>query len=333
MSVKNNAHKGNSMAHSTKRKGTIVFIIILFIAAGIGAFTLGNSNRHSKNERSNFFNSFTFGKAYIATLYIEGIIQDENKTYNQRWLLDTIHELKEDKKNKAVLLFIDSPGGGIYEADEAYLALCDYTESTGRPIYAYMGSLAASGGYYIACAAEKIYANRNTLTGSIGVIAGQSIDATGLLEKLGIKSETFISGKNKNMLSYDNPLTSEQRAIMQSLADDAYDQFTSVVSEGRNLSIDKVRVLADGRLYTASQAKRNGLIDEISSWEKTVDTLKESLKDVDCDVVTYRYKGSSGILSLLSSTVKTNTADAILSSLREHFMLDIQYPAYLYIKN
>ncbi|MBQ9495726.1 MAG: signal peptide peptidase SppA [Treponema sp.] len=317
------------MTGNAKRNGIIVFIIILIIAVGVSVFAPLNARRHAS---SNSFLS-VFGKEYIAALYIEGEIRSEGKTYNQQWLLDTISALGEDSKNKAIILFIDSPGGGVYEADEAYLALREYTEKTSRPVYAYMGPLAASGGYYIACAAKKIYANRNTLTGSIGVIAGQSVDATGLFEKLGIKAETFTSGKNKNMLSYDNPLTPEQRAIMQSIADDAYDQFTGVVAEGRGMSINKVRELADGRLYTAQQAQKNGLIDEIGSWEKAVNALEEALDNFDYELVTYRYKGSSGILDLLSGSAKVKRADEILFAVRDYLLLDVQYPAYLYIKN
>lgn len=111
--------------------------------------------------------------------------------------MNTISALAQDKKNEGIILFIDSPGGGVYESDEAYLALLDYKEQTGRPVYAYMGQLAASGGYYIACAADYIMANRNTLTGSIGVISGQVFDITELLQKTGIKSETIHAEKTK----------------------------------------------------------------------------------------------------------------------------------------
>ena len=165
------------MANNKKRGGIVVFIVILLIAAGIGIYTIATDSSRSDGS-TGFFNNFIVRKNYIASLYIEGVIEAENKTYNHEWLIDTIHSLKDDEKNKAILLTVDSPGGGVYESDEVYLALCDYTEHTGRPVYAYMTTLAASGGYYISCAAETIYANRNTLTGSIGVIASQSVDMT-----------------------------------------------------------------------------------------------------------------------------------------------------------
>ena len=173
-----------------------------------------------------------------------------------------IKNAKNDPNNRGILLNINSPGGTVYESDEAYLALMD-------------SSLAASGGYYIACAADYIYANRNTLTGSIGVIAGESVDATGLFEKIGIKMTTITAGRNKNMGNYNSVLTEEQRAIMQSIADEAYEQFTEIVSDSRGLSISQVKELADGRIYTAKQAKNNGLIDFVLPFEGAKDDIRD----------------------------------------------------------
>lgn len=234
------------------------------------------------NDEAFDFSGFDY--EYFAVLHVEGVITKAGETYNQEWILDTIKDLKEDDYNLGILLYIDSPGGGVYESDEAYLALMDYKKETGKPVFAYFASLAASGGYYIASAADKIYANRNTLTGSIGVIAGQSIDATGLFEKLGIKSRTFTAGRNKNMLNYDQPLTEEQAAIMQSVADDAYEQFTNIVAKSRGMPIEKVQELADGRIYTARQALKNGLIDDICSFEEAKENVEyELMKDEDYD--------------------------------------------------
>lgn len=255
--------------------GKFVLAIIVIVTVAIGIYSInhprdtpfeGISDRFALypffNSERNVAHLKKLNKSreeYIAVIYIEGIIEKKNQTYDQEWLLNTVSDLLHDEQNKGIMLFIDSPGGAVYQADEAYLALKEYAEE--KPVYAYMGSLAASGGYYIACAADKIYANRNTLTGSIGVIFGSSVDATGLFEKLGVKITTFHSGRNKNMGSYDEPLTEEQRQIMQSIADECYAQFTDIVAESRSLSISAVHELADGRIYTAQQAKNNGLID------------------------------------------------------------------------
>ena len=132
----------------------------------------------------------------------------------------------------------------------------EYKEETGRPIWAYFGSQACSGGYYVAMAADKIYANRNGWTGSIGVIISL-LNCEGLYEKLGIEEINVTSGANKSMGSAGEELTEEQREILQSLVDESYDQFVGIVSKGRKMKEDKVRELADGRLYSALQAKEN----------------------------------------------------------------------------
>ena len=321
------------MAKNKKRGGIVVFIVILLAAAGIGIYTIATDSSRTDGS-TGFFNNFIIRKNYIASLYIEGVIEGANKTYNHEWLLDTIRSLEDDEKNKAILMTVDSPGGGVYESDEVYLALCDYTEHTGRPVYAYMTTLAASGGYYISCAAETIYANRNTLTGSIGVIASQSVDMTELLKKLGVKVETITAGKNKNMLNINSPLTDEQRAVMQSIADEAYEQFTAIVAKSRNMKIGEVKKLADGRIYTASQAKKNGLVDEIGTWEDALASLRQELDDDESVVTTYRYEKKDSLLEMLSEAAsKVGKTDALIpDAIRSELMIGISYPAYIYRK-
>ena len=194
---------------NSKKTGFTVLIIVIAVSVVLGALNILDNSSVLKNkpkqkhEIKKIFKNEKNG--YIAKLDITGVIQDANRTYNQEWLISTIKQLKEDSNNKAIALFINSPGGAVYEADEAYLALQDY-KTSGKKIYAYQSKLAASGGYYISCAANKIYANRNTLTGSIGVISGSSFDMTELLSKIGIKSTTIHSGRNKTMFNYNEPL-------------------------------------------------------------------------------------------------------------------------------
>lgn len=248
--------------------GLIVLIVIFALALLSGIIRFATAPRNSfESTKPNFSGKYT------AILNIEGTISEENETYNQKWLLNTIKQLKQDKNNIGAILFINSPGGTVYEADEVYLELCDYAEE--KQLWAYLGQMAASGGYYIACAADSIIANRNTLTGSIGVIAGKSLDLTQFLSKNGIKVTTITAGKNKNMMNIDAPFTEEQKAIMQSVADECYEQFTQIVSDSRSIPLEKVVSLADGRIYTAAQAKRLGLIDEISSFEDTKEMFSE----------------------------------------------------------
>ena len=275
-------------------------------------------------------------KGNIAALYIEGTIQQANVDYDQQWLLSTISAIKNDKKNVGIAIFINSPGGAVYQTDDVYLALEDY-KTTGRPIYVYQGPMAASGGYYISCAGNKIYANRNTLTGSIGVIAGQSMDLTGLLNKLGIKSETIYAGKNKNMGNYNAPFTPEQKAIMQSIADECYEQFVKIVAKSRNMTYEEAAKLSDGRIYTAQQALDNGLIDAIGSWDLMLDDMADTeFEGTNYKIVTYKKVKKQSFMDIMMSKVSdiTKSAAASKTGIPEKVLEDInspsEYPMYLY---
>lgn len=311
---------------SNKKSGLIVLIIVIVVAI---LCCIGNFSGINISENTTKKTVKSIHNDYIASLYIEGTIQKENDSYNQEWLLGTIKHLKEDKNNKAIAVFINSPGGTVYEADEAYLALEDY-KTAGKPVYVYQANMAASGGYYISCAGEKIYANRNTLTGSIGVITGSSVDITGFLHNLGIKSETIHSGKNKNMFSLTEPVTEEQRKIMQSISDECYEQFTSIVAARRNLPLADVKKLADGRIYTANQALNNGLIDKIDSFENMINDLQnDKFEEKKLNVVDFKYNRDKNLKDILFG--KTKSQDRIAEFLENiTAQSNIQYPAYLY---
>ena len=298
----------------TTKSGLIVLILLLIAIAaytvyeirglsGVSDVKVTSSDSYRVAEDSKTYDA-TLAKDYknefIAALYIEGTISSANNNYNQKWLLSTISSLKKNDKNAGLAVFINSPGGAVYQADEAYLALQDY-KTTGRPVYIYQGPMAASGGYYISCAGNKIYANRNTLTGCIGVIMGSSYDLTGLFEKLGIKSETIHSGKNKNMFNYNEPVTEEQRAIMQSMCDECYDQFVSIVAKSRSIQYFTCKDLSDGRLYTAKQALELRLIDAIDSWENMLRDLAENeLQKPGIKVKTYRYEKKQSVYDMIT---------------------------------
>lgn len=341
---------------SKKKGGGVLFLIIVIVIAlltlafgilkGFGVIKLPASRGASKNKAERFnpvnikigdfsFSNFSGGSKYVARLYITGVIEEANEFYNQQWLLDTIESLEDDENNVGVMLVIDSPGGAVYQADELYLALRKYKNS-GKQVWAYFKSMAASGGYYIACAADSIYANRNTMTGSIGVIIGPSIDATVLLEKLGIKATSFASGKNKGMLNYNEPLTEEQKNIMQGLVDECYEQFVSIVAQGRQKSIAEVKALADGRIYSAKQAKENGLIDSIGTLENAEDRMRERLGIVlglsgdeadSLKFLDYEYIYEMPLMRRFFSAI---VGDSLRKAISESLGPNIRYPAYLY---
>lgn len=317
-----------------KRKtGIIVLIVVIALAllcalASTALLITGKKNFNGEKPNKHFNSNKKDG--YIATLYIEGTIQDKNETYNQEWLLKTIKDLKKDSLNKGIAIFINSPGGTVYEADEIYLALQDY-KTKAKPIYVYQGQIAASGGYYISCAGNKIYANRNTLTGSIGVISASTFDMTDFLSNLGIKSSTIHSGKNKNMGNFNEPLSEEQKQILQSIADECYKQFTDIVAMRRNIPINDVKKLADGRIYTAKQALHNNLIDSIDSWENMLNDMKnDEFEGKDLKLVEFRYTREKSFKDYIFEKTFKEQNDVCASIEKLFSNQKIQYPAYLY---
>ena len=331
------------------KSGIAVFIIILIIAGGClwlskyqkkknseFKFSESNPTGNPSGYSTDNIDTKNSGNEYIAALYVEGTIEDANSTYNQAWLLGTINRLRNDSNNVAIAMYVNSPGGAVYQADEVYFALKDYKD-TGKKLYVYMGPLAASGGYYISCPADKIYANRNTLTGSIGVIAGQLIDATELLDEIGITIEAIHSGRNKLMGNFYEEITEEQEDILQSISDECYNQFVTIVAENRGLSLARVRELADGRIYSAAQAMQNHLIDRIDSWDNMIFTLqKVELKMDSCKVIAYRYEHKQtfreSLLGMISRIQNKEAASKL--GLPLSIMDDLNnyntYPAYLY---
>jgi protease IV len=276
---------------------------------------------------------------HIAVIYVEGVITSatssgilsESTGYNHRFTLDSIDQAINNDSNKGLMIYVNSPGGGVYESDELYLKIKEYQKITGRPVYTYMGPMAASGGYYISAASDKIIANRNCWTGSIGVTMGTYYDITGLLKKYGVKSVTITAGKNKAMGSYTDPMTPEQLAILQSLVDEAYDQFVTIVAEGRGLDKAQVIKLADGRVYTAKQALALGLIDEIGTFDQAIATMKKDQGLTNCDVINVT-QPTPGLLEQLFGQVKTmQRSSSDLSMIMELLAKNGEMPiAYIY---
>ncbi len=278
--------------------GLIVAAVIFVVVGIISVVTNTLSSKADKKSGTNDLNAMmeslygTSNEAltgmpttqdFIAVLPIEGTIQASTdssslygttQTYNHDMLMEYVNLLMKNDYNKGIVLRLNTPGGSVYEADELYLKLMEYKEKTGRPIWAYMESQCCSGGVYLAAAANEQYANRITTTGSIGVIMS-TYDMSGLYEKLGIKEVNIVSSENKDMGSAAKPMTSEQKAIYQSFIDEYYNQFVEIVAVGRNMSVDEVKKLADGRIYTASQAVENGLIDGIKTSEEFDAYVKE----------------------------------------------------------
>ena len=263
----------------------LVIAVVLFIITGVASVLTNAFSRQLFEESVGdiITGSYEFNPPvndYIAIVRVEGTIQEQADTnafgeavgYQHATTLDYIDNLIDDSGNVGILLYVDSPGGTVYESEELYLKLKEYKEKTGRPIWDYMAHYAASGGYMVSLAADKIYANPNTTTGSIGVIMS-GYDMSGLYEKLGIRYVSITSGANKD----SSQMTDEQIAIYQEQVDEYYNKFVGIVAEGRSMSEEDVKVLADGRTYTANQAIDNGLIDEIALYDDMVSEMRDEL--------------------------------------------------------
>lgn len=295
--------KNKGKKKSSLKKSLFIFVSIIVgvaVLAGMFAGVVGSAEESLYPE-----------EPYIARLNVEGSIQSSGNEdyfgnpigYQHQWTLDTIDDLIGDENNKGIILFVDTPGGGVYESDELYFKLREYQKKTGRPIYSSMATMAASGGYYISAPCDKIIANRNCWTGSIGVTMGSYLDFSELLETYGVKVNTITSGENKAMGSSLEPMTDEQKAIFQSLVDEAYEQFVGIVSEGRNMPLEKVYTIADGRIYTAKQALELGLIDGIGTYEEALADLVNTYKLQDCVVTELEPSGDGNILGSIFSNV------------------------------
>jgi len=228
----------------------------------------------------------------IAVINLNGTIQNietpplATAGYNHSFLLDSIDTAAEDPTVQAIVLKVDSPGGGVTESAEIHRKITELQADYDKPVYVSMGNTAASGGYYVSAPADKIFANESTLTGSIGVIM-QSMNFSGLAEKYGIEFNTIKSGKHKDIMSPTREMTKEENKIMQSMIDEMYDEFVDVIVEGRDLSEEHVREIGDGRVYTGKQAVEVDLVDEIGSFEDTINELMEDYDLNDAQVIQY----------------------------------------------
>jgi len=216
---------------------------------------------------------------------------------------DVIQQLKryEDSNNvRAILLNIDSPGGGVAVSQELYTEIKRLREKKGKIVVTYMSSTGASGAYYIACATNKIVANPGTIVGSIGVIA-EWTNYGDLLQWAKLKDIVLKTGEFKDTGSATRPLTEREKAYFQSLIDDMYVQFVEAVAAGRNMEIQEVRSLADGRVFTGRDAKEKKLVDEIGNFQDAVD-------------VTAKLAGLSGKPRLIQATRQRVTLLDVLTS-------------------
>ena len=230
--------------------GVIVLLLVIFFSV---LYLIGRSGRTSSR--------FAFGDK-IAIVEIRGVIAQSSG------IIDEIHQYLEDDGVKAIILRIDSPGGGVGPSQEIHREVLKGKEK--KRIVTSMGSVAASGGYYIACASDLIVANPGTITGSIGVIM-EFTNIEELFKKIGIKGVVLKSGEHKDIGSPFREMTPEEKRIIQEVIDSVHQQFIKAVAEGRKLDRSKVTQIADGRILTGEQAKQLGLVDQIGNLDDAID--------------------------------------------------------------
>lgn len=237
------------------------------------------------------------GDAKVLLLDLSGVIssQDKDGLISQPNMLATLKEeltrASKDDTIKAVVVRINSPGGTVNASDILYHELKQFKVKRKVPVIASMMDVAASGGYYLAMASDAILVHPSTVTGSIGVIM-LTVNAKGLLEKVGVEANAITSGPRKDMGSPFRVMTDEEKAIFQGVIDSFYQRFLTVVQEGRpQLSADQLKKLADGRIYTGEQAKAAGLVDEIGYLDEAIELAKKKAGLSEARVVTYRRRG------------------------------------------
>lgn len=301
----------------------ILAIIILLLIAGL----FGGSSGGSVMANEQFMLGSGIDK--IVVLPIEGIIGEAGSSIlgggvgnSAEMFRADLEQAQNDPLVKAIILSINSPGGSAVVSDQMYHYIDEFKRSSKKPVIASFGDTAASGGYYIASIADKIVANPASLTGSIGVIM-EYYDASGLLHNVGVSPEVIKSGAYKDMGSFVRPTSDEERVILQSVVDEAYGQFVDRVAAGRDMEREKVTALADGRIYTGSQAKANGLVDELGNLSTAIDLAKDLAGLDEASVVKYEHGGwwdsvlgVSQALQPLSSLSKLAASTTTVSGLQ-----------------
>ncbi|MGX7112300.1 signal peptide peptidase SppA [Gemella cuniculi] len=309
------------MNKKNKRLFSIITVGVLVLFSLLKGTLSTSSKKTEDSTSSNYLWSFVQNQSVtkltlkngdssevIQKISVNGEIGSEMiNSYSRSSILNQIRAAKEDPSVKAILLSVNTPGGGVYETAELYKELAE----SGKDVYVSMKKQATSGGYYISMAAKKIYANEETTTGSIGVIMSY-VSAQKYLNDKGIKQETVRSGEQKAVGGFAEDLPETTRKILQEQNKESFDRFVSVIAKGRNMSEDEVRKLADGRTYSGVQAVNNKLVDKIGTEEDLVNFIKEEKGLTNPSVVEIRSDKTTE--NLISRFIKATTK-AIVSEL------------------
>lgn len=281
------------------RKHPIIYGLVLLVIVGVVFFLF-----------TYLITSFTGESDVISLRDKVGVVMVKGVINDSKNIVDQLDKYDRDDGIKAVVIRIDSPGGAVVPAQEIYDKVLELKKS--KKVVVSMSSVAASGGYYIACASDKIVANPGTITGSIGVII-QFPQMKELLEKIGLKSTVVKRGKYKDTGSPTREMTSDEKVLVQKVVDDIYDQFVDVVSLNRNIPKKRIMEIADGRIFSGRQALNLGLIDYLGNMEYTID-LAARLSGIEGEPeVVYPKEKRKGLLRYIIKEMITAVSDEIKS--------------------
>ena len=334
-------------------KNISVLIIIICVLCMIVEIFLPKGRTRTKIIQTKFEDDSNFPiKPFIAhspfkgerisVIKLEGVISDSSGTSLFKDLtsssstLELITKSSKEPSVKAIVIRVNSPGGTVAASQEIYHAILKAKKK--KPVIITMGDVAASGGYYIASAADVIFANPGTLTGSIGVITSY-LNFYDLLTKIGVKGITIKSGEYKDIGNPTRPLTDEERKILQSLLDDSYEQFIIDVARGRGVKVDYIKKIAKGLIYSGKQAKKIGLVDHIGDYYSALRyaqklskerfpelTRKYGNKDLPVEET---WKGTSFLDLLVGATYKNLNPSALENRLLKTFSYSMYQPLWL----
>lgn len=293
----------------------VIVFVIMCISIGVACKNCGNDAGIKSAED------------YIAVVRVEGVMTTGSVdaglfggsgVAGSDTISKSIRKAADDKKAKGIVLRVNSPGGTPVAAEEIGEAI-EYAKSK-KPVYTSMADSACSAAYWISSCTNKIYANRTTMTGSIGVIMN-GMDFSKLLEKVGVSSQTIKSGKFKDIGSGQRPMTAEEKQLLQNLIDDTYDAFLDTVAKGRKMSKDNVKALADGRVYTGTQALNKHLVDKIGTYDACI---ADMAKSVNMKKTVVKEMGRNSFMDQLMAPDLKKTLDLYLINELKKSALDTQ---------
>jgi len=288
-------------------------ILLLLCVVGAGSLILLISLFRGSPDRTEFVRSGSGDR--VALVELNGVIVDAADIVRQ------LKKYREDRSVKAIVLRIDSPGGGVVPSQEMYEEV-KKTRSSGKPVVASMGSLAASGGYYVAVGCSRLVANPGTLTGSVGVIS-EFLQLENALGKLGVGVKTIKSGKLKDAGSPVRAMTPEDEKYFQELMDDVHGQFIDVVERERDLEHEEVVALADGRVFSGVQAVELGLVDTLGTYEDAI-AIAASLGGIEGEPTIVRERKRRGWFDTVVDDV-TESLTSAGNELRNRSVLSYRF--------